>query len=204
MEWYEKRRRALWKMYWKDNDGTDILKPNGFTEYPEEIYNLFLEQIDGDGEIIDLGCGNGLLLKHIICRSKYNLTPYGIDFIPESIDQARMLIHPDYPENFKVANIIHYELGIEKYRYIIFDVYTVHPKDLPQTVERVIKACKKNGKIIFYIYRDVLRIMRIVGLLRMRWICWVGDLLPKHIRKRLQRIDHKEISIGVYRKETFQ
>ncbi len=201
MNWYDERRGALWRKYWRGNDGSNILRPNGFDEYPEEIYNLFLGLIDGNGEVIDLGCGNGLLLKHLICRSKYRLIPYGIDFIEESIQQARTIIHPDYSQNFWVANIKDCPLGREKYRFIIFDVYTVHPRDLPQTIEKVVRACKKNGKIIFYIYRDVLRILRIINLFKFRWIGWVGELLPREIREKSIRIDHKELSIAVYRKE---
>ena len=34
------------KMYWRNNDRTNILRPNGFNKYPEELYNLFLEQIE--------------------------------------------------------------------------------------------------------------------------------------------------------------
>ena len=55
-EFYHARKK-LWDMYWKDNDGSDILRPNGFDGYPEEIYNLFLSLVDHDGRVMDLGCG---------------------------------------------------------------------------------------------------------------------------------------------------
>jgi len=84
-EWYEKRKKRLWKMYWEGNDGTDILRPNGFREYPDEIYDLFLSLVNHDGRVLDLGCGNGLMLRHLITRSRYRLIPYGVDFIEESI-----------------------------------------------------------------------------------------------------------------------
>ncbi len=34
-------------MYWKGDDDDDIMQPNGFREYPKEIYDLFLNFIDG-------------------------------------------------------------------------------------------------------------------------------------------------------------
>jgi hypothetical protein len=35
--------------YWKGNDGRDILRPNGFSVYPAEIYDLFLSLIGHGG-----------------------------------------------------------------------------------------------------------------------------------------------------------
>ena len=71
-------------MHWKNNDGGTILKPNVFGEYPTEVYNLFLSIIDHDGKVLDLVCGNGLLLRHLVTNSKYKLIPYRVDFIEES------------------------------------------------------------------------------------------------------------------------
>jgi len=34
-KFYRERKRRLWEMYWKNNDGTDIFMPNGFRSYPE-------------------------------------------------------------------------------------------------------------------------------------------------------------------------
>ena len=83
-------------MYWKNNDGTDVLRPNGFNEYLKEIYDLFLSLIDHGGKVLDLGCRNGLLLKHLVENSKYDLIPYGVDFIEESIRQVKEIILPQY------------------------------------------------------------------------------------------------------------
>ena len=187
-------------MYWKNNDGSDILRPNGFQEYPEEVYDLFLKLIDHDGKIIDLGCGNGLLLRHIITKSKYKLIPYGIDFIKESIEQAKTKVLPQYADNFIVGNIVDVELGVENYDFILFDPYHVHKNDLSQMIHKIIRSCRENGKIIFYTYTDVLKILRIINIFKFKIIRWVGDLLPKEISSKLTRIDHKDVSIGVLKK----
>ncbi len=197
---YKNRRRRLWEMYWMDNDGTDILRPNGFREYPEEIYNLFLELIDHDGKVIDLGCGNGLLLRHIVTKSRYKLVPYGIDFLEESIKQAKTMVLPQYADNFVVGNIVDVDLEVESYDFIFFDPYNVHPDDLNQTVYKIIRSCRKGGKVIFYTYRDVLRILKIINIFRFKIIRWVGDLLPKDVSSKLTRIDHRDVSIGVLKK----
>ncbi|MEQ9714009.1 MAG: class I SAM-dependent methyltransferase [Candidatus Asgardarchaeum sp.] len=187
-------------MYWKNNDGTDILRPNGFDEYPTDVYNLFLSLIDHDGKVLDLGCGNGLLLRHLITNSKYKLIPYGVDFIEESIKQAKEKILPEFAENFTTANIIDYDLKESSFDFILFDPYHLHPKDIPKMTHKIIKACRKNGKVIFYTYKDVLTVLKIINLLKLKWISWVGDLLPKEIGRKLKRINHKEVSVGVYEK----
>lgn len=200
IEFYEKRRNSLWRKYWRDNDGSDILKPNGFDEYPCEIYNQLMKPIDRDGSVLDLGCGNGLFLKHIMKYSGYRITPYGIDFIEESIRQARELILPEYAENFRVGNIAYIELEESRYDYIYFDPYSVHPYHLKPVLNKIIKACKPGGKIIFYTYRDVLTVLKIIGVFKLKLIRWVGDLLPREMRSRLERIDHPDVSIAIYRK----
>ena len=165
---YERRRERLWRMYWEGNDGSDILRPNGFRSYPKEIYDLFLSLIDHSGSVIDLGCGNGLMLKHLVENSRYKLTPHGVDFIEESIRQAKEIVLPEYAENFKVANIADINLEEESFDFIFLDPYALHPSDIPRVAEMVVKACKPSGKVIFYTYRDVLRVLRLIGLLKLR------------------------------------
>jgi 2-polyprenyl-3-methyl-5-hydroxy-6-metoxy-1,4-benzoquinol methylase len=197
-EFYHARKQRLWNMYWKANDGSDIFRPNGFNEYPEEVYNLFLSLIDHDGRVIDLGCGNGLMLRHLVTRSKHELVPYGIDFIEESIKQAKEVILPQYAENFEVGNIVDTDFDIGFFDFIFFDPYNVHSDDMQGMIDRLLKACKPGGKIVFYTYRDVLRVLRLLRFFRLRWVTWVGDLLPRKVAEKLKRIDHDEVSVGVY------
>ncbi len=195
---YEERKRRLRNKYWEGNDGSDLLRPNGFDTYPAEIYNLFLSLIHHGGKVIDLGCGNGLMLRHLVTRSPYRLEPYGVDFLEESIEQARRLVLPEYADNFTVANIADLDLGEKTYDFIFFDPYSIHPRHLGEVVERLVRACRPGGRIIFYTYRDVLRILRLVSLLKLRWVGWVGDLLPADMARTLKRIDHKDVSIRIY------
>ncbi|MCE4626729.1 MAG: hypothetical protein F7B78_03650, partial [Desulfurococcales archaeon] len=74
-------------------------------------------------------------------------------------------------------------------------------------------ACKPDGRIIFYTYRDVMRVLFILSILslifplfkkRLPWridglATWVGKFLPRNIRSQLQRIEHKHVSMGIYK-----
>ena len=81
---------------------------NGFDEYPELEYSMFIRAINNipvtSLRVIDIGCGNGLLLKHIIQNSGKQIMPYGIDFIEESIEETKCQTLPNYKDNFICKN----------------------------------------------------------------------------------------------------
>lgn len=211
--WYVSRREAIRKMYWKNKGSQNIYLPSGFKEYPHEIYNLFLNAVHRNGKVLDLGCGNGLLLKHLVENSKYELKPYGVDFIDESIQQAKKVILPDYSNNFIVSNIVDYELRPKSFDFILLDPTDIHKDDIDWFLDKVLRACKPDGRIIFYTYRDVMRVLFILSILslifplfkkRLPWridglATWVGKFLPRNIRSQLQRIEHKHVSMGIYK-----
>jgi len=191
-EFYRRRREKLRKIYWEENKEGNIYLPSGFREYPQEIYDLFLRLIPRSGKVLDLGCGNGLLLCHLVRHSPHKLIPYGVDFIEESIEQAKTLILPEYADNLAVGNIAEYPFADAPYDFILFDPYDLHSDDLEPVLKRALDALGHDGRIIFYTYEDVLKA---------HGYSWVGEFLPVRIRPKLvERIDSPEVSIGVYRK----
>ncbi len=211
--WYASRKEAIRKMYWgSGKESGNLYLPSGFKEYPREIYNLFLSLIHRSGKVLDLGCGNGLLLRHLVENSRYELEPFGVDFIEESIRQARELVLPAYSSNLTVSNIVEYELNPGSFDFIFVDPTDIHRDDIDWFLDRVVRACKPGGRIIFYTYRDVMRVLFLLSLVslvlpflreRLPWrieglATWVGKLLPRNVRSGLKRIDHKHVSIGIY------
>jgi len=147
-EFYHRKKRHLWNMYWKENDGSDVFRPNGFSEYPQEIYDVFLGLIDHDGRVIDLGCGNGLMLRHLTTGSKHKLMPYGVDFMEESIKQAKDAILHMHAENFKVESIVDIALDVSSFDFIFFHPYHVHSDDMQGMIDKLLKACKPGGSFL--------------------------------------------------------
>ncbi len=160
--WYETRMRTL--KDWRKST-RNIYKANGFKDYPTEIYNILASLIHRGGKVVDLSCGNGLLLRHLVMDSGYELEPYGVDFIAESIEQARREVLPRYAENFTVANIIDYNLEPESFDFIFLDPFSVHKDDLNGFLRKFLRACRPRGKVIFYTYRDVLGMLLILSVI---------------------------------------
>ena len=158
----------------------NIYVRGGFKEYPGEIYDLFTSLIHKSGRVIDLGCGNDLLLRHLVENSRYKLEPFGADFIEESIQQARKQILPAYSNNLTVSNIVDYKLDPESFDFILLNPTEIHRDNIDWFLDEVIRACRPGGKIIFYIYRDVMSIHPILSMVSL-----VSKLLPTSICNKL-------------------
>jgi len=70
----------------------------------EPIVKLASETLSqATGCVLDLGCGNGVLLKKI-CQPNGNLIPWGVDVSSDNIAHARLLA-PRFSDNFVVSDI---------------------------------------------------------------------------------------------------
>jgi SAM-dependent methyltransferase len=193
-QYYSKNREYFLKQYWKNNDGTDLVRPNGFKEYPIFIYTAFCQQINKNGKVLDLGCGNGLMLKHLMQYSGYKLIPYGVEFLEPSIKQAKEIIHPQYADNFIAGNMIDYSFKEGPFDFIFLSPHHVHPEDREKFFKKVKENCTQGGKIIFYSHSDVLR---------QHNLSWVGEF-PELKKWNLVRKDYPQVSIGIWENKKAQ
>ena len=69
-----------------------------------ELARAALEEAEGEIDILDLGCGNGALLK-AIQESCPSVTPYGIEIEPERVAHARAL-QPRFAANFIQGDLL--------------------------------------------------------------------------------------------------
>ena len=82
---------------------------NGFSaraamdEAHRPIVDMALTSIGETGTVIDLGCGNGALLKKI-CEARSGLIPFGMDVDEAKLEHARLL-QPAFSANFIAGNM---------------------------------------------------------------------------------------------------
>ncbi len=73
---------------------------NGYSFPPWAIYDQFLPVVDRPGRILELGCGNGLLLRYLCDLSGRALQPFGVDNKEPRIQEARTIVFPECPSSF--------------------------------------------------------------------------------------------------------
>jgi ubiquinone/menaquinone biosynthesis C-methylase UbiE len=155
-DYYSERKEFFEKIYW-EKDHNNILIPNGINSFPPVDLigklNILLKIINHGGNIIDLGCGNGVLLKLLMGKSNQKIIPWGIDFLDKSIQQAREKVLPKFKENFEVGNCL--KINFDKqFDYIISDLECASDDDINIFINKCFNALKKNGALIFFIPSD--------------------------------------------------
>jgi Methyltransferase domain len=87
--------------YYADNGFNSREGMELFHEPIEKLAEASLSETTGN--VLDLGCGNGVLLKKI-CQSNTDLIPWGIDISSANIAHAQLLT-PRFSDNFVVSDI---------------------------------------------------------------------------------------------------
>jgi 2-polyprenyl-3-methyl-5-hydroxy-6-metoxy-1,4-benzoquinol methylase len=82
---------------------------NGFSaraamdEAHRPIMEMAVTSLGDSGTVIDLGCGNGALLKKI-CEARTGVIPFGVDVDESKLEHARLL-QPAFSANFVAGNM---------------------------------------------------------------------------------------------------
>lgn len=153
---YLNKATGFRELYWSNSYSKTTPELNGFSVYPTDVYNAFLIYLYKDGRIIDLGCGTALLLKHITQNSKFNIEPYGVDFLNEAIVFAKEITLPEYESNFFCVDIGSFYTSI-KFDYIILEPSLLLKEDRFLVTERLFTYLNSVGKIIAYSYHDSMK-----------------------------------------------
>lgn len=137
------------------NEKRFSLEKNGYLNPPVLTYISILPLIDVDASILDIGSGNGMLLKFIVEFSNHKITPYGIDVKKEAINEARHKIFPEYADNFVVGDIDEPINFRNKFDIIICNPFH-SSKGIKNLNYRLKKIRRQNGKIILMVHDDLL------------------------------------------------
>ncbi len=156
-DFYEESKKFFLDTYWKNDNKKDFYSLNGFDGSPESVYSVFCAEINKKGIVLDLGCGNGLMLKYLMNSSVYRLIPYGVDFLEKSIEQAKTIIHPENRDHFLIQNIVDYNFDAGPFDFIFCAPHHIYSEDRMKFFAKLMANCRKGGKIIFYVYSNKLK-----------------------------------------------
>jgi len=116
-------------------------------------YEAFLSLFDRGGDVLDLGCGNGALLRFLLSRLSVKISPYGVDFLEESIQEAKTVVLSDFSDNFFASSIDDFNPGVQKFSCIITSPdYTFDP-DFRKHVKKCFSWLEPRGKLMLYDYK---------------------------------------------------
>jgi SAM-dependent methyltransferase len=148
---------------------------NGFTSIAAmerlhaPIVQLAHQVLSGSGGLVlDLGCGNGTLLRRIVDATP-GIIPYGLDYVAESIEHARTLV-PDSYDNFLIGNMFDCDAIWENDRHYAA-ILLMPGRLLDGPIDRLAafkrKLAERCKHIIVYAYGDWLtRYGDLTGLVR--------------------------------------
>ncbi len=104
----------------------------------QEQRGPIMQSIEGDGDLLNLGCANGYLLESLVRWAEQKevfITPHGLDAGTKLIAFARAR-HNVVRTNFHVGNAWDWTPP-RKYRYVYTSTELVQPEYLPQYLARV-------------------------------------------------------------------
>jgi 2-polyprenyl-3-methyl-5-hydroxy-6-metoxy-1,4-benzoquinol methylase len=122
----------------------------------EETRRLFVKAIHRSGDLLDVGCANGLLLETLIAwagEAGFMIRPHGIDLVPELVDLARQRF-PGRHDCFEVANAF-YWTPRRQYDFVRTNLEYVPEPDWIPFVRRQQIAVAPGGRLIVSHYRNV-------------------------------------------------
>jgi SAM-dependent methyltransferase len=83
----------------------ESFRTNGYAKPPWHIYDQFVRAVHQPGAILEVSCGNGLLLRYVTELSGLPLEPYGLDINRDAIREARERTFPERAECFVHADL---------------------------------------------------------------------------------------------------
>lgn len=131
----------------------NLFIPNGIKDLRalHKKYAYLLTIIKSGGKIIDFGCGNGMMLKFVVMNAKRALIPYGVDWLSESIKQAKKTIFSEFKKNFVCMNIRDYDFSSGAFQYIVTNPAYLLENDWNSFYETCMKNLNDGGHLILTI-----------------------------------------------------
>ena len=121
----------------------------------EETRRILLKAIHRDGDFLDVGCANGLLLESLVewaGQEGLVIRPHGVDFVEPLIDFARARF-PQHRDSFHVANAFYWSPP-RQYDFVRTNLEYVPPADWFRLISTSMDALTPTGRLILCHYRN--------------------------------------------------
>ena len=118
-------------------------------------HDFVLEQIKDKGNIIDVGCGNGLFIEDALNRTKY-IQLYGVDFSKVSVTKNRQHFAKFSKRMrhivFAVADVCNMvEISSNYFNHVVCMEVLEHITDTNKLLKELNRICKPGGRIFIII-----------------------------------------------------
>ena len=155
-EYFRVLREAVVEFYLADpgNQYQQSGRSSGARRW-EETRRLFVRALHRDGDFLDVGCANGLLLETLIVWAReegFVIRPHGIDLVPELVELARQRF-PARQDCFEVANAFYWQPR-RQYDFVRTNLEYVPEPDLLAFIKRQLSAVAPGGRLIVSHYRN--------------------------------------------------
>lgn len=143
-----------------DADGSWQYGDNGFAslaameELHKPIVALAREALaDETGNVLDLGCGNGMLLSKV-CAERSDLIPHGVDSNPLILEHARHLL-PQFAKNFVHGDLFEIELWSSRgYALAILMLGRLLEVPTEKAIKMIGALQTSCSRVLVYMYPD--------------------------------------------------
>ena len=153
--WFEALREAIAEGYLEE--GADEYQQSGRSTGAARWAlkrRCIADAIHRDGDFMDVGCANGLLLESLIewaGEKGHTIRPHGIDFVPELVELARAR-HPGHGASFETANAFYWEPA-RTWDFVRLSLEFVPPADYGELTRRVWeRAVAPGGRLVLCHY----------------------------------------------------
>jgi SAM-dependent methyltransferase len=159
---------------------------DGFINDPHSVYDYFVPLITLSGAVLDVGCGTGRLLRYLLSKAVVSIIPYGVDFRPRAIEEARRHSPRNHVEHFVCTDALSWSFDLP-FAYVLIDPVIVRSRDRSSLLAKGVQHLAAKGTLLLYTYRDGLDAIQLKTLAE----------LPGIPKEALTLLVHNE-SIEIY------
>jgi predicted pyridoxine 5'-phosphate oxidase superfamily flavin-nucleotide-binding protein len=110
------------------------------------------DAIDRPGAFLDVGCANGLLMESIVRWARHPIEPYGLDFAPRLVAEARRRL-PQWADRIFVGDALEWQPP-RRFDFVRTELVYAPEERRRELVERLLGWLEPGGRLLVCGYGD--------------------------------------------------